>query len=59
MYTTQWTCLWTVTLIFSPVASFARNYKLDGPLVFMAMHKKDEGSHDILNIKADDIISVT
>ena len=59
MYTTHWSCLWTVTLIFSPVASFARNYKLDGPLVFMAMHKKDKGSHDILNIKGDDIISVT
>ena len=57
MYTTQWSCLWTVTLIFSPVASFAG--KLDGPLVFMAMHKKDKGSHDTLNIKADDIISVT
>ena len=44
-------------LVFSPVASFAG--KLDTPLVVMVMHKKDKGSHDILKIKAGDIINAT
>ena len=45
------------TWLYSPVTLFAG--KLDGPLVIMVMHIKDKGSHDILNIKASDIINVT
>ena len=47
----------TFTWPYSPVSSYAG--KLDGPLAVMVMHKKDKESHDILNIKAGDIINVT